>query len=163
MGKKEDKRLLEFVESLQRKGENNLYALQRSYFVIKDGNAVSLRPLPDSLNRKKDLTLSRLDFGGKLFDILFDDLGYINYDKNTDSIKLILQADFAKADLIPRSMRLLGRIAEAVVVRNCREISEINKKWLTCAKKMNKTVDIAISDKFIAIGTGHKYTRDCFL
>ena len=54
-------------------------------------------------------------------------------------------------------MSLLGKIAEAVIVRRCREDEEINKKWLSIARR--KKAKSKTAERFQAVGTGLMRTK----
>lgn len=56
------------------------------------------------------------------------------------------------------AMRLLGKIAEAVIVRRCKEDEIINKKWFSIARRKEARIDTA--KKFQALGTGLEKTKD---
>ena len=105
---------------------------------IKDSNGqlISSQPFNEFMYGEKDLKILNLFKGKNLFNILFDDLGVIQYEDNKLTLKYILETN-----LYASSMKLLGKVAEAVIVRRCNENIEINKKWLSCArkKKANKT------------------------
>ncbi|KOF57982.1 hypothetical protein AGR56_13925 [Clostridium sp. DMHC 10] len=57
-------------------------------------------------------------------------------------------------------MRLLGKIAEAIIVRRCNEDAEINKKWVKIARMGDRISKIA--NKYIAIGTGLVSTKNIY-
>ena len=121
---------------------------------IKDSNGqlISSQPFNEFMYGEKDLNILKLFKGKNLFNILFDDLGVIQYEDNKLTLKYILETN-----LYASSMKLLGKVAEAVIVRRCNENIEINKKWLSCArkKKANKTT----AEKFKAYGTGLLSTK----
>lgn len=54
-------------------------------------------------------------------------------------------------------MRLLGKVAEAVIVRNCIDDPQLNRTWISKARK-NRTSQ-RIADTFHAIGTGLNSTK----
>jgi len=65
---------------------------------------------------------------------------------------VILQSDINRT-----AMQLLGRIAEAIIVRNCNRDCSVNQRYFSIARKkraMQKT-----ADKFFALGTGLNYTK----
>lgn len=65
-----------------------------------------------------------------MFDILHDDLGKIRFEDN----KFVLKSIYLMSPL-QTTMNLLGKIAEAVIVRRCVENEDINKKWLSVARR----------------------------
>ncbi len=93
--------------------------------------------------------------GAKLFDILYDDLGIVKYEENKFAIKTVY-----KMNPMQTTMILLGKIAEAVIVRRCNEDKEINKKWLSIARR--KKAKGKTAERFRAVGTGLKITKDLY-
>lgn len=118
-----------------------------------DGKLLISQPLNEFLNGKKSIPILNIYSGKKLFDILVDDLGVIHYKDNKVALTTIFQMDFNNT-----AMRLLGKIAEAVIVRRCHEDENINKQWFSLARRKNARMDTA--QKFEAIGTGLKKTKD---
>ena len=55
------------------------------------------------------------------------------------------------------TMSLLGKIAEAVIVRRCREDDASNKKWLSIARR--KKAKSKTAERFQAVGTGLMRTK----
>lgn len=86
-----------------------------------------------------------------MFDILYDELGMIKYEENKLMIKVLLELNPMQT-----VMKILGKIAEAVIVRRCNEDEELNKKWLSIAR--GKKTKRKTADKFKAVGTGLKST-----
>lgn len=117
-----------------------------------NGKLLTFQSLNEFLNGKKSLPILNKYAGKKLFNILVDDLGVIRYVDNKLTLTTILQ-------LSPHNtaMRLLGKIAEAVIVRRCNEDGIINKKWFSLARRKNARIDTA--KKFQALGTGLKKTK----
>ena len=89
--------------------------------------------------------------GGGLADILIDDLGCISFRDNRFVLNEILTSNVTKT-----INNLLGKIAEAVIVRRCRDDAEINCKWFEKAKKQDINLDE--SKEYNAVGTGLKST-----
>ena len=82
-----------------------------------------------------------------MFDILHDDLGKIRFEDN----KFVLKSIYLMSPL-QTTMNLLGKIAEAVIVRRCVENEDINKKWLSVARR--KKAKAKTAERFMAVGTG---------
>lgn len=91
--------------------------------------------------------------GSNLLGILTNDLGIIRLEGNEIILKIILDATHP----VKTAMTLLGRIAEALIVKHCRESEITNKKWLSRARI--KRTFRSTSLKFKAIGTGLISTR----
>lgn len=117
-----------------------------------NGKLLISQPLNEFLNGKKSIPILNAYTGRKLFDILVDDLGVIRYVDNKLTLTTILQLDPYNT-----AMRLLGKIAEAVIVRRCNEDVTINKKWFSLARRKNARIDTA--QKFQALGTGLEKTK----
>ncbi|WP_052126196.1 hypothetical protein [Ureibacillus massiliensis] len=103
-------------------------------------------------NRKMEIV--KFLYAENLLKILMDDLGYIQLnEQGILNLKYILEQNPFKT-----AIRLLGNIAEAIIVNRCNNSKEINRKWATIARKGKKKVKKL--DKYIAIGTGLKTTKD---
>ena len=89
----------------------------------------------------------------KLFPILVEETGTIRFDENRAVFAEILQTN-PKI----RVMQLLGKVAEAVMVRNCFDDAQLNRAWLAKARK-NRTLQ-RVADSFHAIGTGLHSTKN---
>ncbi len=115
---------------------------------IVDGNAY----LSDRVNLpKRQLTLY-LNPARRLLPILVDETGSIRFEDNRAVFTEIIQTN-------PKitAMRLLGKVAEAVIVRNCDDNPQLNRVWLAKARR-NRTIQ-RIADSFQAIGTGLHSTK----
>lgn len=122
---------------------------------IKDasGKLILEQPYEEYMRGDRNIAMSIYSYGGKLFDILYDDLGYIKVENNIFAFNYMFMSNVQEA-----SMRLLGKIAEAIIVRRCNEDLEVNRKWVKIARigeNISKT-----ADKFIAIGTGLVSTKN---
>ncbi len=56
-------------------------------------------------------------------------------------------------------MNILGKVAEAVIVRRCKEIPRINQVWLTCARRARRLLSFREVQGYTAIGTGLLSTK----
>ena len=104
-----------------------------------NGKLIIAQPLDEFLNGKKDITILNIYTGQKLFDILVDDLGVIRYIDN----KLVL-TQIIQLNTYNTAMSLLGKIAEAVIVRRCNEDEIVNKKWFSIARRKKAKSDTAM-------------------
>lgn len=118
-----------------------------------DGKLLISQPLDEFLNGNRSIPILNAYTGRKLFDILVDDLGVIRYKDNKLALTTIIQLDTYNT-----AMRLLGKIAEAVIVRRCHEDENINKTWFSIARRKNAKSDTA--RRFQALGTGLMKTKD---
>ena len=121
-----------------------------------DGNIKFQQPYEDFMNGNRNINIINIYTGQKLFDILVDELGVIRYEDNKFALKTILES----SNMVNTAMRILGKVAEAVIVRRCHENSDINKKWLSIARRKNAKQDT--SNKFKAYGTGLLSTKNYF-
>lgn len=98
----------------------------------------------------------------RLYDIFVDDLGYIQVDRSGELVSDTLTR-FANSKLAVqiRIMTLLGKVAEAVIVRHCLKDPSVNKEWMDKAGRRFYSMDTA--KEFRAIGTGLLSTRTDFL
>lgn len=108
---------------------------------------------PNTLIGKEYINLY---IGNNLLGILTNDLGVIRLENNEIVLKTILDITHP----LKTAMTLLGRIAEALIVKHCRESEMTNRKWLSRAR--TKRVFRATSLKFKAIGTGLKFTKEFY-
>jgi len=124
---------------------------------IKDaeGKLIAEQPYEDYVNGNRDTEISLYSHGTQLFNILYDEFGYIKLENNI----LVFNHIFVH-NTYETAMRLLGRIAEATIVRRCNENVEINRKWVKFARigeNISKT-----ADNYIAIGTGLLSTKKLY-
>ena len=92
-------------------------------------------------------------YGKDLFDILFRDLNVIGFKENEEIIlKIVFQENNFNTE-----NALLGKIAEALVVRRCHEDDEINIKYFSLAR--GKLARRKTAKRFFAIGTGLESTK----
>ncbi len=120
-----------------------------------DGHIYAAQPLYDFIYGRKSIEILNLYTGQKLFDILCDDLGIIHFEENHFALKYIITENIQAS-----AMRLLGKIAEAVIVRRCHEDAEINRKWFSLARR--KKAQNGTAENHIAIGTGLQETKKLF-
>lgn len=90
-------------------------------------------------------------YGYELGEILIDDLNIIRFEDNELIFSVLITEDNRG------SMRLLGRMAEALMVRRCAEDIETNKRWLR--KGMMSAINKRTAEKFHAVGTGLASTK----
>jgi len=123
--------------------------------VISDGNGKIIRSQPfyEFTYGTKDIEIQKVMYGKQLLDLLVDDLNIIRYSENGKLILgVILQSDINRT-----AMQLLGRIAEAIIVRNCNRDCAVNQRYFSIARK--KRAKQKTADKFFALGTGLNYTK----
>lgn len=119
-----------------------------------DGKIVLSQPYDDFTFGRKDLNILRVMYGRKLFDLLYDELNVIRYGDNQEIILAVLFQN----DINRTAMQLLGKIAEAIIVRRCLENAQINQSFFSIARRKNAKAHTA--RKFRAIGTGLKHTQE---
>mgnify|MGYP000927064943 FL=1 len=115
---------------------------------IVDGDA----HIGDQLYLPNKLTTILLNPAQRLLPILIDETGSIHFEENRAVFAEVLQKN-------PKigAMCLLGKVAEAVIVRNCTDNTQLNRAWLSKARKNRTTQRFA--DSFKAIGTGLHSTK----
>lgn len=94
-------------------------------------------------------------YGRKLGEILVDETGSIRFEDNKWKLAEIITLDPNIA-----AMNLLGKIAEAVIVRECAENIETNKEFFQRARRMGTQTRTAA--RFHAVGTGLNSTKNRF-
>lgn len=121
--------------------------------VDREGNPI-MQDYDDYLCNDRNPYISLFLNGKPLFYILLNDLGCITFNKNKEKFQFL----FAMDD--NNTIRLLGRIAEAVLVRECQQNKEANRIWFMYARR-GKKVD-SVADNYKAIGTGLKTTQNSY-
>lgn len=123
-------------------------------FVDANGNidVGSVQPLNEWNNGSRSRELVRRGYGSELLEILTDELGVISYNTDTQKLisKLVVVEDIQYAET--RTMQLLGKIAEALIVRECRHSFYANRRWASKARRGRNSHRIL--DNYIAVGTG---------
>ena len=117
-----------------------------------DGNLVASQPYIDYQYGHRSSEILIPLRGERLLAILHDDIGNISYKDNRLVLKQIIYSNVNIS-----SMTLLGKIAEAVLVRRCAEDCEINQQLFTLARRKRAYRNTAAN--FVAIGTGLKQTQ----
>lgn len=124
--------------------------------VVSDGNGQILcsQPFDEFRYGTKSIEIQKVMYGKELLDLLVDELNVIRYNENGKLILgVILQSDINRT-----AMQLLGRIAEAIIVRNCNRGCIVNQSYFSIARK--KRAKKKTADKFFALGTGLNYTKN---
>lgn len=120
-----------------------------------DGKLKPIQPLSDFVNGERSPQVVCALCGKELFDILYDDLGYIPFD-DENFISLCKHIKKNRKNQI--IMQKLGRIAESVIVRRCSRDEKLNQKWMGVASLRNR-VSLDKAKEFKAYGTGLGSTR----
>lgn len=115
---------------------------------VADGDAT----IGDQLYASDGISTIWASPAGRLLPILVDETGSIRFDENKATFAEILLTN-------PNigAMRLLGKVAEAVLVRNCAYNRNLNRRWLSKAKRERLTQ--GDTDPYKAIGTGLHSTK----
>lgn len=114
-----------------------------------NGKVIAQQRYMDYIQGPKSLVITAGLHGPKLFDILLDEFGYITYRDNKPAWNFILHADTNRT-----IMNLLGKIAEAVLVRRCHEDAEINRSLISKARYVSRRQPLSFTNRYYAIGTG---------
>lgn len=112
----------------------------------------NIQPLSEWQRGERNPLLVNIVHGNTLFDILKDDLDLIRYDniENRFFPKFITYT--SEHDVEQHCMQLLGKIAEALIVKACHKSIEENRSWARYARRGQNKVPTL--DNFIAVGTG---------
>lgn len=120
-----------------------------------DGKLKPIQPLSDFVNGERSPQVVCALCGKELFDILYDDHGYIPFDdKNFISLCKHIKKNHKNQIIMQR----LGRIAESVIVRRCSRDEKSNQKWMEIASLRNR-VSLDKAKEFKAYGTGLVSTK----
>ena len=102
-------------------------------YVDGKGQIQASQPFSEFQNGPRSIEIVNRMYGRKLFDIFVDELGYIKYENNKLAWSYIFRDDVQTT-----AMNILGKVAEAVIVRRCKEIPQINRVWLTQARRASR-------------------------
>lgn len=92
-------------------------------------------------------------FNGDMLEILVEETGLISFDRN----KAVFRELILRQPPHDYVMRLLGKVAEAVIVQRCHRDPEINQRWFRIARRKNTPINQA--SNYRAIGTGLATTK----
>ncbi|QAT63034.1 3-deoxy-7-phosphoheptulonate synthase [Acidilutibacter cellobiosedens] len=120
-----------------------------------NGNLISSQPYNEFQYGRRSTDILIPVRGGGLIQILQDDIGNISYQNN----RLVLKQIFV-SNVNITAMTLLGKIAEAVLVRRCQEDEHLNRQLFQLSRRKNAWGVTA--RRFKAIGTGLKTTQRIF-
>ena len=123
---------------------------QKMKLALDDGQAIVLGS--EQLYRNTHLTIE-IPAKRQLADILVDETGTIRFEENGAALSEIIDGKNPRNT----AMKILGKVAEAVIVRNCANDQVINKRWLDKARRGLSRSDVA--SRFKAIGTGLHSTK----
>lgn len=104
----------------------------------------------------RSFDLMRHGYGDELLGILTEELGLVSV--NEDGLlrsKVIIVT--SEEEVRGAIMRILGKIAEALIVRNCHTDIYANRRWGQIARR--GTVPHHTLDQYLAVGTGLETTR----
>ena len=120
-----------------------------------EGNLISSQPYNEFQYGRRSRDILIPIRGGRLIQILQDEIGNISYENN----RLVLKQIFVSNANVT-AMTLLGKIAEAVLVRRCQENEQLNRQLFQLSRRKNARITTA--RRFKAIGTGLKSTQRDF-
>lgn len=120
-----------------------------------EGNLISSQPYNEFQYGRRSRDILIPIRGGRLIQILQDEIGNISYESNRFVLKQIFVSN---ANVT--AMMLLGKIAEAVLVRRCQENEQLNRQLFQLSRRKNARITTA--RRFKAIGTGLKSTQRDF-
>lgn len=120
-----------------------------------DGKIQASQPFSEFQRGPRNIEIVNGMYGRRLFDIFVDELGYIRYEDNKIAWNYIFRSDVQTT-----AMLILGKVAEAVIVRRCKEFPRINQVWLSCARRARRLLSLRESQPYTAIGTGLLSTKN---
>lgn len=120
-----------------------------------EGNLISSQPYNEFQYGRRSRDILIPIRGGRLIQILQDEIGNISYESNRFVLKQIFVSN---ANVT--AMTLLGKIAEAVLIRRCQENEQLNRQLFQLSRRKNARITTA--RRFKAIGTGLKSTQRDF-
>lgn len=120
-----------------------------------EGNLISSQPYNEFQYGRRSRDILIPIRGGRLIQILQDEIGNISYESNRFVLKQIFVSN---ANVT--AMTLLGKIAEAVLVRRCQENEQLNRQLFQLSRRKNARITTA--RRFKAIVTGLKSTQRDF-
>ena len=103
---------------------------------LVDGNGkiISSQPYEEYQYGRRSMDILVPVRGGRLIEILHDDIGNISYENN----RLVLKHIFV-SNINVTAMTLLGKIAEAVLVKRCHKNEDLNRKLFALARRKRAT------------------------
>jgi hypothetical protein len=113
-----------------------------------------IQPLKEYLQQPKR-EIVQVGQGQLLHDLLNFDLEIIQPSEEELESNYIKAGE--RADVRQESMKLLGRLAEPLIVRQCREDAEMNRKWASLARRGRQVEHL---DNYIAVGTSLKTVKN---
>lgn len=117
-----------------------------------NGLLVPVQGLDQFLYGTRDLRILCYLHGQALFDILYDDHGFIRYSDNKFALNKIIESDNNRT-----IMSIMGKVGESVVVRRCVQYQSMNLMWMRIAS--GKQVQRGTAMRYRAVGTGFKSTQ----
>nr|WP_308545491.1 hypothetical protein [uncultured Lachnoclostridium sp.] len=131
-----------------------LETLNKAIICVPDGGGkfIPVQTLDEYNNGERNMGLLTYQYGNNLYNILADELGYIRVENNKMIFSFVIFQD-----VVASAMKILGRVAEAVIVKNCNKDSGVNKEWFKIARRATRLS--GKSDNYFAIGTGLNTTK----
>lgn len=116
----------------------------------------SIQPLEQWQRGPRNFELMRHGYGHQLLGILTEDLGLVSVDEDGLLRSRIIIVN-SEEDVRGAVMRILGKIAEAQIVRSCHADVYANRRWGQIARR--GMVPHHTLDRYLAVGTGLETTR----
>lgn len=131
---------------------NPFFSAPQLVVAVQDANgnidATSVQPLSEWNSGQRDLNLITRVKGAELLDILTNELGLVGVDEEG----LLQHRMVLTTDPHVSVMRVLGKIAEALIVRECNQSEAANRNWAMYARRGNRPHPAL--DRYKAVGTG---------
>lgn len=116
-----------------------------------------VQPLKEFWYEDPSINIIRPLVGTELLDLLTNDLGIVTVDNEKLKLQYVKPGQRKDVNVNTESMKLLGRLAEALIVRRCNKDIRKNRVWASYARRGR---EVASLDKYIAIGTGLNSTKN---
>ncbi|MFM7367192.1 MAG: hypothetical protein ACKO2Z_05165, partial [Sphaerospermopsis kisseleviana] len=116
-----------------------------------------VQPLKQFWYEDPSIDIIRTLEGEKLLDLLTNDLGIVTVDNEKLKLQYLKPGERKEVNVNTESMKLLGRLAEALIVRQCNKDIRKNRVWASYARRGK---EVASLDNYIAIGTGLNSTKN---
>lgn len=125
-----------------------------------DGSVRLMQPYSDYCYGESSLDILKVARGDQLLDLLTTDLAAVQIDDYNQ-----LKISYCFADEPERRTGevriLLGRLAEALIVKQCNQDAEMNRKWAKLAYRY-EVGGVPNVDEYCAVGTGLVSTKNRF-
>ncbi|MTJ54917.1 hypothetical protein FJR38_20745 [Anabaena sp. UHCC 0253] len=115
-----------------------------------------IQPLKQFLYEVQSIDIVKRLVGEELLDLLANDLGIVKVDHEKLKLQYVKPGQRGDGNVHQEVMNLLGRLAEALIVRRCNKDIKRNRLWASYARRGRQVESL---DEYIAVGTGLVSTK----